>query len=68
MQGTPERRFNTLARVICLTYVSCYVVLCLLFPKYIAIMVVPYAIVLVVGIAYWNRRLNVLRRHDRAKF
>jgi L-asparagine transporter-like permease len=62
--GSRERRFVMWASVVCLVYVASFLAVLFLFPQTRPGIFVPYAIILAVGIAYWNRRQSAIRREE----
>jgi len=64
-KGERERRFVIIGSVFCLAYVSLFVALSWLLPKARPVILIPYAVILLIGINYWNRRQSRIRQEER---
>ena len=63
-KGARERHFVIWMSMACFVYVGLFLALLFLFPQSRPIIFVAYAIILVVGINYGNRRQSTIRQEE----
>jgi len=63
-KGPRERRFVIWMSIACFVFVGLFLTALFLFPQSRPIIFVPYAIILIAGINYWNRRQGAIRHEE----
>jgi len=66
-KGPRERRFVIWMSIACFVFVGLFLIALFLFLRSRPMIFVPYVIILIAGINYWNRRQGTIRQEEQSR-